>query len=121
MFQSRRSISLVVSIALLGVTPSLAEQPCKPRLSLTDARLSDAQDARRLWSATLGVDASRCAAPSGQFHIRFVRLKENAPDLAFSEQFTWTHGQTDISLEFSADESVLDFSIGAIAPCACRG
>ena len=120
MSRSRRSILLAVSVALLGVTPSFGQQPCKPHLSLGDARLSDAQDLRRTWSAILGVDASPCAASSGQFHVRFIRLKENAPDLTFSEQFTWAHGQTGIALEFWADESVLDYSIGAIAPCACR-
>jgi hypothetical protein len=121
MFQSRRSILLAVSIALLGVTPSAGEQPCKPHLTLQDARLSDAQDLRRTWIAVLDVDASRCTAPSGQFDVRFVRLKENAPDLAFSERFTWTQGRTEISLEFWADESVLDYSIGPVVPCACRG
>jgi hypothetical protein len=121
MFQSHRSISLAVSIGLLGVTPSLGEQPCKPRLSVEDARLSDAQHLRRTWTATLRADASRCAGASGEMHIRFTRLKENAPDLIFSQPFTWTRERTDISLEFWADEAVLDYSIGSIVPCRCGG
>ncbi len=121
MFQSHRSISLAASIALLGVTPSFGEQSCKPHLWVEDARLSDAQDLRRTWTATLRADTSRCAAPSGDVHIRFTRLKENAPDLTFSQPFTWTRERTDISLEFWADEAVLDYSIGTIVPCQCSG
>ena len=51
---------------------------------------------------------------------RFTRLKENAPDLTFSERFAWTQGRTEISLEFWADESVLDYAVDAVAPCTCR-
>jgi hypothetical protein len=115
-----RSILLAASIALLATVPSVAEQPCKPHLILENAWLSDAQELRRTWTAILVVDASRCAAPGGSFQVRFTRLKENAPDLTFSERFAWTQGRTEISLEFWADESVLDYAIDAVAPCTCR-
>ncbi len=116
-----RSILLAASIALLATVPSVAgEQPCKPHLALENAQLSDAQELGRTWTAILGVDASRCAAPGGNFQVRFTRLKENAPDLTFSERFAWTQGRTEISLEFWADESVLDYAVDAVAPCTCR-
>ena len=120
MSQSRRSILLAASVALLGITPSFGQQSCKPDLALTEARLSDAEDLRRTWTAVVRADAARCAAPSGDFEVRFIRLKENAPDLAFSQTFTWKQGQTEIALEFWADETVLDYAIGAVASCACR-
>ena len=121
MSQLPRSVLLAASIALLATVPSVAGEPCKPHLALENARLSDAQELRRTWTATLRADASRCAGSSGEVHIRFTRLKENAPDLTFSQPFTWTRERTDISLEFWADEAVLDYSIGTIVPCQCSG
>ena len=50
----------------------------------------------------------------------FVRLKEMAPDLLFSEEFTWTPGKIEISAEFWLDEAVLDYWIGYVAMCPCR-
>jgi hypothetical protein len=42
-----------------------------------------------------------CDAPStGQFQIRFVRLKEFGPDLVFTEKFRWTPGSVEASLNF---------------------
>jgi hypothetical protein len=43
-----------------------------------------------------------------------------APDLPFTEQFTWSAGQIEVSVNFWADEAVLAYSIGAVAPCPCR-
>jgi hypothetical protein len=40
---------------------------------------------QRKWTAILTGDASRCAATTGQFEIRFVRLEEVWPDLVFIE------------------------------------
>jgi hypothetical protein len=73
-----------------------------------------------VWSARVAVDASRCAAMSGRFDIEFTRLKETAPDLTFSEKFTWSPGQVDVSTMFWEDEGALDYAIAYVAPCECR-
>jgi hypothetical protein len=65
-----------------------------------------AQNQQRKWTATLTVDASRCATTIGQFEIRFVRLKEFGPDLGFTEKFRWIPGSVEASLNFWWDEAV---------------
>jgi hypothetical protein len=121
----RRSFLLAASILVLGCSPSLGMQICKPQLTLTNSSLSEVRRQHRTWTAALIVDASRCVAASGRFEIHFVRDKENAPELEFSEPFTWRTGelriaQTQVSLEMWMDEAVLDYAIGYVAPCACR-
>ena len=37
-----------------------------------------------------------------------------------TEKFRWKAGWFDVSMEFSADEAVLDYRIGFIAPRVCR-
>ena len=74
----------------------------------------------RTWSATLAVDASRCATTSGSFEILFTRLKENAPEIEFSEQFTWKPGSFEVSVNFWADEAVEGYWLHSIAACPCR-
>jgi hypothetical protein len=73
-----------------------------------------------VWTAALSVDASRCTTTSGHFQISFDRLKETAPDLLFTEQFVWSPGDVEVSLNFWADEAVLDYSIAYVEPCTCR-
>jgi hypothetical protein len=120
MRRSHRNVLLAGSIVLFSATQSLAQQICKPHLSLQAVRFSDVLNQQRKWRAVLGVDASDCAAASGRFDIKFIRLKEMTPDLQFTEQFTWRVGQVEVSVEFWADEAVLEYSIDHIAPCACR-
>jgi hypothetical protein len=103
-----------------GVTQAVGESACRPDIAIKDVRFSEVRFSTRLWSAHLNVDASRCAARSGRFELKFIRLKDNAPDLSFSEWFPWSSGETEISLPFWEDEAVGDYSVGAIAPCACR-
>ena len=114
------SILLAGGIALFGATPDLAQQICKPVLSVTQARISEARNQRRTWTGALTVDASHCSTTSGQFEIEFTRLKENAPDLRFSERFTWASGQTKVSLDIWWDEWLQSYQVGRIAPCPCR-
>jgi hypothetical protein len=64
--------ALVASLVLGVTTPAATEFACKPALTFKDVRFSNAQK----WTATLTGDASRCAATTGQFEIRFVGLKE---------------------------------------------
>ena len=66
----------------------------------------------------LAVDASHCVTTSGRFDITFVRMKENAPDLPFTETFTWRPGRIEVSLDFWWDEAVLDQWIGDITACS---
>ena len=112
--------SFAVGLAALAATPSLAAPLCTPDLAVTSAQLSEIRAAQRIWTARVAVDASQCATTSGQFFIRFVRLKEVGPDLPFSEPFTWRPGVIDVSTDFAADEAVLGYSIGHVRPCACR-
>jgi hypothetical protein len=111
--------ALVASLMFGVATPAGAEFACKPALTFKHVRFSGAQNQQRKWTATLAVDASRCAATTGQFEIRFVRLKEFGPDLTFTEKFRWTPGSVDASLNFWWDEAVQDYSIGAVEPCGC--
>lgn len=120
-FSLCRSAALLAGI--VGALPA-AQSPgaplCTPDLAVTSARLSEIRASQRTWTARIAVDASQCATISGRFFIRFVRLKEIGPDLAFSEPFTWRPGAIEVSTSFAADEAVLDYSIGYVRPCACR-
>jgi hypothetical protein len=117
---STSSVLLVGSAVVLAVTPTIGGEVCKPHLSFEEVRFSEISDLQRKWSAVLSVDASRCATSSGHFDIKLIRLKEMTPDLPFTEHFTWTAGKTEVSLQFWLDEAVLEYSIGAVAPCPCR-
>ena len=108
-------------IAACGATQAVAQDACKPLFTIKEVRFSEVRLSQRVWTALLDVDASRCATSSGRFDINFIRLKEMAPDLPFTEQFTWSPGEIEVSVNFWADEAVLAYSIGTIAPCTCRG
>jgi len=49
-----------------------------------------------------------------------VRLKENSPDIQFTERFRWSPVRFDVSMDLTSDESILEHRIGFIAPCVCR-
>jgi hypothetical protein len=119
MHQSRVSILLAGIVLLFSITQSLGQTLCKPTLAFKEVRFSEIRAQQRIWTALLSVDASRCATTFGRFSINFIGLKETRPDLLFTEQFMWNPGQVEVSLNFWADEAVLDYSIGTIAPCAC--
>jgi len=106
-------------VLLCSIAQTLGQTSCKPVLTFKEVRFSEIRAQQRTWTALLAVDASRCASTFGRFSINFTRLKETAPDLPFTEQFAWSPGQVEVSLSFWADEAVLDYSVGAIAPCAC--
>jgi len=113
-------------IALLGVgfglTPAVAASLCKPVIGFKEVRFSPThrETMERTWSATLAVDASRCTTTSGRFEILFTRLKENAPEIEFSEPFVWKPGSMEISVNFWADEAVEGYWLHSIAACPCR-
>ena len=117
---SRPFILLAASIALFGATQAAAGPLCKPVLSLRDVRTSQAHELQRTWTGVLVADASRCSTTSGPFDMQFTRLKEVAPDLQFTERFTWVSGQSELVLDFWWDEWLEDYRILSIAPCPCR-
>jgi hypothetical protein len=106
-------------IGICGAGQALGQSACKPVLTVKEVRFSEVRRLQRTWTARLDVDASRCATRSGRFDIDFIRLKETAPDLPFTEHFTWRPGEIEVSVNFWADEAVLEYSIGDIAPCPC--
>ena len=120
LYRSHLSALLASFIVVSGATEAVGKNACKPVLTFKEVRFSEMQQSQRVWTALLDVDASRCATSDGRFHINFIRLKETAPDLPFSEPFTWRPGEIEVSVNFWADEAVLKYSIGAVAPCPCR-
>lgn len=112
---------LVVAAVLsaLGPHPAVAAIACKPVITPNTVLVSEPAGSQRLWTAVLAVDASTCASTSGTFEIDFVRLKETAPDLQFTERFTWRPGNITVSLDLWIDEWIRDFRVGFVAPCVC--
>ena len=114
---------LAGAIGLAGVTQATADAPaCKPALAVTEVRFSKMRPPtmERTWTATVSVDASRCATASGPFEIMLTRHKENAPEADFVERFTWTPGRVEVSVVFWADEAVEGYRLSRVAECPCR-
>jgi hypothetical protein len=109
------------SIARAGATEIAAAPVCKPALSFEEARLSPMQPPtlERKWTATVVVDASRCAITAGAFEVGFSRMKENSMTVKFREQFIWSAPSVVIGLDFSADEAVEAYWIESIEECPC--
>jgi hypothetical protein len=121
MMASLRSIQLVVLCALLTAAPVAAQPICRPTLTVQEESFSKPFNLRRIWTASIDIDASRCATTSGLFSIGFIRLAENAPDLSFVEPFVWRLGQKKVAVEFWVDEAVHKYWIAEVAACPCRG
>lgn len=113
---------LTLSLLPLLASTASAQVACKPLLSLKAVREVRASTPTMpwRWNATIVADARHCATLSGDFEIDFVRIKENSPDLQFTQKFRWRHDEFGVSMELTSDEAVLDFRIGFIAPCVCR-
>ena len=120
MYRLPQCILLAVSLASFGASPAVGGQICKPQLSFKEVRFSEIRNMRRTWTADLTVDAASCAATTGRFFLRFLRAKEDAPDLEFAEQLSWQAGQMQVSIEFWQDEAVQDYWLGYVDSCACR-
>src|SRR5215471_14044272 len=99
MRRSHPSILLAGSLVMFSAMQALADRLCKPVLSLRDVRMSEARSMQRTWTGVLVADASPCSTTSGPFEIEFTRLKETAPDLRFTERFTWTSGRSVVSID----------------------
>src|SRR5262245_65653651 len=95
--QPPRLSSLLAGVmALLGATHTGAETMCRPTLTVEQVRFSEPGGQQRLWSAIVSVDASSCVTSWGPFYVNFVRLKEMAPDVLFSGEFTWEPGEVEV-------------------------
>jgi hypothetical protein len=121
----RRSLTVLLALVFLSLNTASAwsQVACKPLLSIKtvrEVRASYAPASPWQWSALLVADARHCATRSGAFEIDFVRIKENSPDLQFTEKFRWRHDEFSVSMELTSDEAVPEFRIGFIAPCVCR-
>jgi hypothetical protein len=121
----RLALTWLLACAFAGpaVTSSLAAITCKPILSIRNVREIRAAEMSIkpwIWKATIVVDSTFCATAAGTFEIDFIRIKEYAPDVQFTERYTWTAGQFDVTMELTADEAIHDYRIGFIAPCVCR-
>ena len=113
-------IALATLFACLGAGQINAQPICKPAITVKQVAFSEMINLKRIWTASLEVDASSCATTSGLYSIGFVRRAENAPEAAFVEPFIWRLGQTRVVVEFWADESVERYWIENVASCPCR-
>ena len=109
----------VVSLTAAG--GAVSQPVCKPVLAVKQINFSEmhAQTMERRWTATVFVDASRCASTSGRFAVGFSRLKENAPEIDFREQFMWKSPSTIVAVYFWADEAAESYWVDSVAPCPC--
>jgi len=113
---------LAAIIGPIGFTTAVAENLCRPVLTLSEVQFSPIRTPKlqRSWTAVLTVDASECAVNSGgHFDIVFTRLSENAPDLEFRERFVWSPFPRNVALDFAADEAVASYRIENVTPCVC--
>lgn len=117
----RSHYAVLSSVALLLMAPhaALGEALCRPSMKAESVTFSEIHAWRRTWTAHLAVDAASCATTSGAFRIDFIRLKEDAPDLPFTEPFVWTPGKIEATTIFAADEAVLSYTI-EVSSCPCR-
>lgn len=118
-------IVFAAGIVVFGASPSSGAEACGPQLTIQQIRLSELRDLRRRWTATLGVDASRCNASSGRFAISFVLEKDNTPEPEFIELFTWRTGPTqtgqiEVAITLWHDQTVLGYTLERGARCRCR-
>ena len=119
---------LAWTLGCTGAAQAAGRPLCRPVLAFKDVDFSPMQPPtmERRWSATVSVDASRCAANSaGYFEILFARLKETAPETDFREEFMWFSFDwlppvVRVEVDFAADEAVEGFWFDMVTPCPCR-
>ena len=116
-------VTFAVALTLIGVSPAIAQNLCRPTLRLTNDLLSPIEqpNLQRKWTAVVSANTSECAVNSGGFFdMVFTRLSENAPDLEFRRRFAWSPFAMKMALDFAADEAVAAYRIENITPCVCR-
>jgi hypothetical protein len=123
--QGRRLVRMALLAGLFAATgagDALSAIACKPLLSIRKVREIRAPAVPQpwTWTATVTADTSYCATTSGNFEIDFIRIKEYAPDVQFTEPYKWSSGRFQVNVELAADEAILKYRIGFVAPCVCR-
>jgi len=119
----RSRLTFAATLTLIGITPAIAQNLCRPALTINEALLSpiEPSNLQRKWTATVSADTSECAVNSGGFFdIVFTRLSENAPDLEFRQRFAWSPFAVKVAMDFAADEAVGRYRIENVTPCICR-
>jgi hypothetical protein len=119
----RCRLTFAVTLSLIGATPAIAQNLCRPALTINGALLSpiEPRSLARKWTAIVAANTSECAVNSGGFFdIVFTRLSENAPDLEFRQRFIWSPFSLKLAMAFSADEAVGQYRIENVTPCICR-
>ena len=123
MFAMRCSrLTSAVTLTLIGVTPAIAQNLCRPTLTINEALFSPIErpNLQRKWTAIVTANTSYCAVDSGGFFdIVFRRLSENAPDLEYRQRFAWSPFSVNVAIDFAADEAVGQFRIENVTPCVC--
>src|SRR6516165_4230612 len=82
---SHPSIVLAGSLVVFSAMQAVADQLCKPVLSLRDVRISEPRNMQRHRCVALLPKAPICSPTSGPFEIKFTHLNETAPALRFTE------------------------------------
>jgi hypothetical protein len=124
MERSRILAFLVAGFGFISVAQADDRQTCRPELTIQNVQFSDMQPPtmQRKWTAAVSVDGTGCVANSaGYFEIVFIRLKETGLDLEFRERFAWVSPSVKVAVDFWADESVGQYWIDNVTPCACSG
>ena len=122
MYRSHVIGLLAGSIGFISVAQATVQQTCTPALAFKEIRFSEMQlpALERKWTATLSVDASRCATTSGRFEIIFSRSKEIGMEIEFRERFMWQPELVEVSVDFWVDEWVDRYRLDNVATCPCR-
>jgi hypothetical protein len=116
-------VTFAVALTLIGASPAIAQNLCRPTLTITGALLSPMEhpNLQRKWTAVVSANTSECAVNSGGFFdMVFTRLSESAPDFEFRQRFVWSPFAMKVALDFAADEAVAAYRIENITPCICR-
>lgn len=107
-------------LAVASAARSESQPICRPALALERSAHFDVMNQHRRWTGVVAVDTARCATAAGAFAIEFIHHKENAPESAFIEWFTWAPGHAVVALDVWRDEWVEPNRIVEVAPCPCR-
>src|SRR5258708_39504555 len=83
MIVALRSILPAVMLACIGAGQTAAQPVCKPALTVKQVGFSEMINLRRVWSAAVGVDASRCTKTSGVLLVGLLPPSEKSPKLCF--------------------------------------
>ena len=59
----RSRLTFAATLTLIGITPAIAQNLCRPALTINEALLSpiEPSNLQRKWTATVSADTSECA------------------------------------------------------------